>query len=163
MVSNPAWPLWDIELDSLVADCDDDFLAPTDYAINEAKKLLNDVVLEGWLTTSGGGEIRVEWQNDNKHVNLVIASAADKESYLYHDDGPDYHIEKDISIDSVNKWLTWLGPKKPKTPSAALQAAMNELEAGGGQRFATVEEMFAEWNTPEEDEAWAHLSEFDEL
>ena len=48
-------------------------------------------------------------------------------------------------------------------PSAALQAAMDELEAGGGQRFATIEEMFAEWNTPKEDEAWAHLSELDEL
>lgn len=49
-----------------------------------------------------------------------------------------------------------------KRPSAALQAAMYELESGGGQRFATVEEMFAEWNTPEEDEAWAHLGELAE-
>jgi hypothetical protein len=94
---------------------DDDFLRPTDYAVRKANLLLanvNNIRLGiptgGHVSTDGMGGIRIEWSVSEKNVRLVIAESLSGKSYIYHEAGPMYGIDRDISPESVSEWLDWL-------------------------------------------------------
>lgn len=94
---------------------DDEFLRPSAYAFDKSNLLLTKVshILSGlpgggYVSTDGAGGIRIEWSVGEKNVRLIIAESQSGKSYIYHEAGSIYDVDRDISPKSVSKWLDWL-------------------------------------------------------
>lgn len=94
---------------------DDDFLRPTNYAIEKAREWLIETNSKldglppgGHVSTIGDGGVRVEWASDNKRIHLVIASDVLGKTYIYHQEGLVYDVDRNVSSMALSKWLRWL-------------------------------------------------------
>ena len=108
--------LWDCQNainDLLNDDYDEDFLRPTDNAINETLRLLQGVTFKGWLSTLGDGGIRAEWRNGNREIRLLVGTPSAVatpvlHSYIYYDQDNHYGIDNVTTPERLNEWLKWL-------------------------------------------------------
>lgn len=90
---------------------DDEFLRPTRHAIEMANKWLAEVAYlpsGGHVSTVGDGGVRIEWSNDDKRIHLVIAGEVSGRTYIYHQDGSAYGVDRNVSGSNLVNWLRWL-------------------------------------------------------
>lgn len=106
-----------LELSQLYSDdeYDEDFLRPTKSAIYRARLWLTKVshMLSGlptgaYVSTDGSGGLRIEWSIEEKNVRLVIAATPSGKSYIYHEAGSEYGVDRNISPETISQWLNWL-------------------------------------------------------
>lgn len=88
---------------------------PSQYAIAKVLELLHEayapmerVFPRGWPIITPEGGIRIEWSRSGRHVRLVIASNSDGQSYIYHEAGDDYGLDRNISGPTLARHLDWL-------------------------------------------------------
>jgi hypothetical protein len=106
-----------LELSHLYADdeYDEDFLRPTKSAIYKARlwltkvsRILSDLPMGSHVSTDGSGGVRIEWSVGEKNVRLVIAARPSSKSYIYHEAGSEYGVDRSISPETISRWLKWL-------------------------------------------------------
>lgn len=84
---------------------------PTPYAIATATRLIVDAgytPLIGRASTSGGGELRIEWQSGDRSLRLVVPSDANSGAYLYYEDGANDYDTTVANGVSLGRWLDWV-------------------------------------------------------
>lgn len=94
---------------------DGDFLRPTDHAVYSAKLLLtkvknilSELPVGGYVSTDGSGGLRVDWSAGEKNVRLIIAGSPSGKSYIYHEAGSEYGVDRNVSPEVTSRWLNWL-------------------------------------------------------
>jgi hypothetical protein len=88
---------------------------PSAWAFDTTSRLVHDAgaVLAGdfppgAISSDGAGRLRVEWKYSARQLRLVVPAGADGKSYIYHQDGGNFGIVKDLTAASLAGWLTWL-------------------------------------------------------
>ncbi|CAN5573042.1 hypothetical protein BH10CHL1_BH10CHL1_51180 [soil metagenome] len=98
-------------------EAEDDYgiLRPTDNVIETAFQMLIDssdqmaqLFPYGSISTDSEGGIRIEWNNKERDVRLVIPAIENKSPYIYYDSGETYGLEEIDSPFILTKWLGWL-------------------------------------------------------
>lgn len=89
-------------------------LRPTRDAYEMASGLLVDAAIVasrktrkiplGAVSTDSEGGVRIEWVRPDRSVHLVVPSARENPSYIYHECGDDFDTE-DASADRLAHWL----------------------------------------------------------
>lgn len=94
---------------------DEEYLPPTERAINAALDLLGNAAIElhtplpeGILYPDGDGGLRVDWQQGNRQVRLVIHHASTSQDYVYHQERTDYDLETSVTARQLAGWIRWL-------------------------------------------------------
>jgi len=96
---------------------DDDYgvAKPSTYAfgtalalVSEAARLMDSPFKRASASTDERGGIRLTWSRPEAEVRLVCAYQSDKPTYLYHEVGNEYEVERDVSVSTVSYWLDWL-------------------------------------------------------
>lgn len=94
---------------------DEEYLPPTERAINAFLDLLGNAAIElytplpeGLLYPDGDGGLRVDWRQDNRQVRLVIHHASTSQDYVYHQERADYDLETSVTARRLAGWLRWL-------------------------------------------------------
>lgn len=104
-------------LQALLEEDDDDYgvANPSNYAygtalalISEAARLMDSPFKRASASTDDRGGIRLTWSRPEAEVRLVCAYQSDKPTYLYHEVGNEYEVERDVSVSTVSYWLDWL-------------------------------------------------------
>lgn len=56
------------------------------------------------------GGIRLTWskQAPSGEVRLVCSADASQQTYLYHELGDNYAVERDVTVSILVQWLEWL-------------------------------------------------------
>ncbi len=93
---------------------DDPTARPTTYAQNITWLLISAVSEHlgesfplGFVMEDEQGGVRIEWENQAKHVRLVIPGTSAGQQYIYHQQGDAYGTE-DVSAPALEGWLSWL-------------------------------------------------------
>lgn len=96
---------------------DDGFLKPTPCAFDRAWNLLESVseimkeqFPKAWVSTDDRGGIRVTWSKleVDAEVRLVCGATPESQTYIYHEQGSEYDIVRQVSVSSLAYWLKWL-------------------------------------------------------
>lgn len=100
---------------------DEDYLAPTAYAIETAKQVLSESRFDGNyplgdVCADGDGGIRIDWQNGDSYVSLVIPSKSTGKQYIFWQFGSDYSGTYDISGAALRNQLEQLTDGHLPTP-----------------------------------------------
>ena len=119
------------DYESTELDYDDETLKPTDYAFARVRSLLSeaDTFLQsafplGTVFPDGDGGIRVEWVRPSREIKLIVRSAEDKRSYIFHKQGVEYGGDYDVTSETLGCWLNWLNnDEKPYHPQQAASIA----------------------------------------
>lgn len=92
-------------------------LQPSQSAFKLAMRLVVDtyeVMGESFprasVSTDDKGGIRLTWskQSAEREVRLVCPADAEQKAYLYHEQGDNYALERDITQSILVQWLEWL-------------------------------------------------------
>lgn len=94
---------------------DEEFLTPTNFAYQSILKFLDELSnsstkilpLPNFIPDGEGG-IRAEWEIRDRELRLVCPAKPDWKSYLYHEEGDSYNVEKDLKVGTFIKWFSWL-------------------------------------------------------
>lgn len=96
-------------------DYDDEFLAPTQHAIDGMKslvtelyKLFGDSLNFAKLIPNGKGGIEAVLRKGGRLLQLIAPPNANKNPYLFHKEGTDYKIEKFTDVAEASFWVKWL-------------------------------------------------------
>jgi len=76
--------------------------------VSEASRLMASLFRKASTSTDDRGGIRLTWSRPEAEVRLVCAHQSDKPTYLYHEVGNEYEVERDVSASTVAHWLDWL-------------------------------------------------------
>jgi hypothetical protein len=76
--------------------------------VSEASRLMASPFRKASASTDDRGGIRLTWSIPEAEVRLVCAHQSDKPTYLYHEVGNEYEVERDVSASTVAHWLDWL-------------------------------------------------------
>ena len=90
-------------------------LRPTDHAFNRTLSLLIDTAIVaatrgnsvpyGCVSTDSEGGVRIEWVGSMCSVHLVIPSAPQEKSYIYHESGDEYGTTESVNAEVLGDWL----------------------------------------------------------
>lgn len=76
--------------------------------VSEASRLMASPFRKASASTDDRGGIRLTWSIPEAEIRLVCAHQSDKPTYLYHEVGNEYEVERDVSASTVAHWLDWL-------------------------------------------------------
>ena len=84
------------------------------HAFDAACDLLTDAAIEsaphgrqipyGCVSTDSEGGIRIEWVRETASVHLIIPASAERDGYVYHEEGTQYGTEP-ATTESLARWL----------------------------------------------------------
>lgn len=87
---------------------------PTPYAFGKAWEVISAVGNQmghefplGSAVEDGEGGIRIEWENKDRHVRLVIPDTQEKRHYIFHQEDDEHGLDN-ISAHVLAGWLYWL-------------------------------------------------------
>ena len=92
-------------------------LQPSQYAFKSVMRLvvdayeaMGDSFPRASASTDEQGGIRLTWskQAPSGEVRLVCPSDASQQTYLYHELGDNYAVERDVTVSILVQWLEWL-------------------------------------------------------
>lgn len=94
---------------------DEECLLPTERAIHAALVFLGDAAVElrtplpeGALYPDGDGGLRIEWEQDERQIRLVIHRDSSSQDYIYHQERADYALEANVTAHQLAGWIRWL-------------------------------------------------------
>ncbi|HEY9833199.1 MAG TPA: hypothetical protein V6D26_21785 [Stenomitos sp.] len=76
--------------------------------VSEAARLMSNRFARASASTDEKGGIRLTWTRPEAEVRLVCAHQSDKPTYIYHETGDEYGVERDVSASTLARWLDWL-------------------------------------------------------
>lgn len=91
----------------LVPESENDLEPPSETTVALTADLLLsviDILKMGHVSSSGGGDARVEWHTQDKLVTLCMSPT---KSYIYHQHGA-VNGSADPTSENLRQWLTWL-------------------------------------------------------
>lgn len=98
---------------SLLQEDDNEYL-PTPETVRRALQLLNDArprvhtnFPRATAATDSAGGVNVIWSSPTKELRLAISARADGAGYIYHEQGDDFAIDRDVSAGNLARWLRW--------------------------------------------------------
>ena len=92
-------------------------LQPSQYAFKSAMRMvidayeaMGDSFPRASASTDEKGGIRLTWskQAPEREVRLVCPVDASQQTYLYHELGDNYAVERDVTVSMLVQWLEWL-------------------------------------------------------
>jgi hypothetical protein len=97
------------ELDALRENVEGDWVTPTQFAYEQALKVLNTCVdlPVAFMTTDGEGGVRLAWRRGKMQVRANFGGRPELKTYMYYE-SPDEHGVEDLQASSLAKRLSWL-------------------------------------------------------
>jgi hypothetical protein len=116
------------ELRDLAAE-EDPACRPTSFAVSTLAEYLDKAAGEmgdtfpfGYIMDNGSNGTRVEWENNGKHVRVVVSPEPGGLCYVYHECGQEHDAE-DLTQDTLARWLRWFIAPASTTPASTTPAS----------------------------------------
>jgi len=101
-------------LELLEAD-DDDTARPDEYTVYIAARWLyltyfqmDKTFPKGAAAIDEEGGIRIYWQSPTRNVQLAIPNEPSAKPWIYHQEGQEYSLDREVSPEKLAYWLNWL-------------------------------------------------------
>lgn len=105
----------DALLDDEDGDYDDEFLIPTEHAINEMKSLISEIYCIFGnaidfvkFLPNGKGGVEAVFRKNGRILHLIAPSKGDKNPYLFHKEQSTHKIEQISDTKDLIFWVKWL-------------------------------------------------------
>lgn len=87
---------------------------PSEAALSRAWNLIREVAAAtaqplpvAAATDDGHNGVYLYWRKPDRTVQLIVPAAMDQPASLYHRNGWDYAVERDVVAADVARWLAW--------------------------------------------------------
>lgn len=114
------------DLKQLLGDNDynEDYLKPTNYAVESVESLFTSIKLllkkpfpRGTIYPDGDGGLRVEWMRDGIELRLIISATEKGKQYIYYELENVYAVEYNVTPNNLSNWLEWFNHNDPSGKS----------------------------------------------
>ncbi len=98
-----------------VIDNDEDYKRPNEHTVYTAINWLDlayfqldKTVPKGAAAVDEDGGIRIYWQSPTRNVQLAIPNTRGAKPWIYHQEGKEYSLDREVSPEKLAYWLNWL-------------------------------------------------------
>ena len=114
-VSRAALQTTVVRVQDLLEAGDDDTTQPDEYTVYRAARWLyltyfqmDKTFPKGAAAADENGGIHIYWQSWTRNVQLAVPDEPGAEPWIYHQEGKEYSLDREVSPEKLAYWLNWL-------------------------------------------------------